>query len=89
MLQFKDSSGSMQDTLCKSSQHSDTLRLDMCLTLILIDSYVVITLKTTDPNTDSLLLNKIPITLKWKSIEIRGDIYYYYGTLPFQLEDIL
>ena len=45
------------------------------------DSYAVITLKNTDPNTaDSLLLNKSPVTLKWKLCEINGDKYYY-GTL--------
>ena len=81
MLQFKDSSGLIQDTfmtIIPALNHFQTRYVFN--TYPSFDSYAVITLKNTDPNTDSLLLNKSPVTLKWKSIEISGDIYYY-GTL--------
>ena len=81
MFQFKDSSGLMQDTFMTILPALSHFQIRYVFnTYPKFDSYVMMTLKNTDPSTDSLLLNKSPVTLKWKSIEISGDIYYY-GTL--------
>lgn len=81
MLQFKDSSGLIQETfmtIILALSHYQTRYVFN--TYPDFDNYVVMTVKNTDPSTDSLLLNKSPVNIKWKAIEISGDKYYF-GTL--------
>jgi len=81
IIQFKDSSQLLQDTFMTIIPALDHFQTQYVFnTYTTFDSYVVLTVKNTNPNTDSLLLNNNPVTLAWESVEINKNTYYF-GTL--------
>ena len=81
IIQFKDSDESLQDTfmtIIPALSHFQTHYVFE--TYSNFDNHVVMTVKNTNPNTYSLLLNNNPVTLEWESVEI-NEITYYYSML--------
>ena len=81
VIQFKDSDQLVKDTfmtIVPALHHFQTRYVFNTYTTF--DSYVVLSIKNTDPNSNSLLLNKNPVTLAWKSVDINENTYYI-GTL--------
>jgi len=40
-------------------------------------NYVAITVSSTNPNINSILLNNSPRTLSWETVHLNGNTYYY------------
>ena len=41
------------------------------------NNYIAITVKDTDPTSNSLMINNNPVTVRWEMIELDGDEYYF------------
>ena len=85
IIQFKDSDESLLDTfmtIIPALIHFQTKYVFE--TYSSFDNHVVMTVKNTNPNTDSLLLNNNPVTLEWESVEI-NEITYYYSILSLSV----
>ena len=78
VIQFTDSSQMLQDTfmtILPALNHFQTKYVFP--TYFRYDNYVILSVKNTDPNNNSLLLNETPLVVEWTSVEINGNKYYY------------
>ena len=78
IIQFKDSNELPKDTFMTgvpALKHFQTKYVFN--TYATFKSYVVLSVKNTDPNPHSLLLNKNTVVLEWKSLVINENTYYF------------
>ena len=78
IIQFRDSSPSLMDTfmtIIPAVVHfEDSYVLNAHEGF---NNYIAITVKDTDPTSNSLMINNNPVTVRWEMIELDGDEYYF------------
>ena len=78
MIQFKNGSQLLQDTFMTIIPALDHFQTRYVFEVYRnFETYVILTVRNIDPNTVSLLHNGNPLDLKWRSLEINMNIYYY------------
>ena len=81
VIQFKDCDQLVKDTFMTIVPAVDHFQTRYVFnTYTTFDNYVVLSVKNIDPDSNSLLLNKSPVALEWKSVDINENTYYI-GTL--------
>ena len=81
VIQFKDCDQLVKDTFMTIVPAVDHFQTQYVFnTYTTFDNYVVLSVKNTDPDSNSLLLNKTPVAVEWKSVDIDENTYYI-GTL--------
>ena len=81
IIQFRDSSPPLMDTFMTIIpalvHYEDSYVLNAHEGF---NNYIAITVKDTDPTSNSIMINNNPVTVRWQMIELDEDIYYF-GTL--------
>ena len=78
IIQFKDSSQSLLDTFMTIIPAIDQFEdYYVFNTHDGYTNYVAITVKSTNPNIDSMLLNNSPKTVNWETVNLDGNAHYY------------
>ena len=78
IIQFRDSSPPLMDTFMTIIpalvHYEDSYVLNAHEGF---NNYIAITVKDTDPTSNSLMVNNNPVTVRWQMIELDGDVYYF------------
>ena len=81
IIQFRDSSPPLTDTFMTIIpalvHYEDSYVLNAHEGF---SNYIAITVKDTDPTSNSIMINNNPVTVRWQMIELDKDVYYF-GTL--------
>ena len=78
IIQFRDSSPPLMDTFMTIIpalvHYEDSYVLNAHEGF---NNYIAITVKDTDPTSNSIMINNNPVTVRWQMIELDGDEYYF------------